>query len=341
MRIGVVGATGLVGSKLISLIENTILPITELRLIASEKSRGKKVRFKNQILNVLEISDKVFDNLDLVFFMANNEIAKKFVKIAVKNNAVVIDNSSTFRLTEGIPLITPEVNFNIINKDNKIIANPNCSTIQLVIPLNLINKTNKIKRVDVATYQAVSGAGKEAIDEYKNQIKNYFNKRVKPEILPVKGLRKHYEIIDNAIPQIDLFEEHNYTKEEMKVIYESQKILNINFSISCTAVRIPILNGHSESVTVTLKDNVNLEAIINEFKKEENLIILDDINNQIYPLATLSTGNNEVFIGRIRKDIFNNNIIHFWVVADNIYKGAAANALQIAEKCYSERIYGW
>jgi aspartate-semialdehyde dehydrogenase len=273
--------------------------------------------------------------------MASSDVAKEYVDVAISKGAVVIDNSSAFRMKENVPLVVPEVNQEVITKNDRLIANPNCSTIQLVVPLYLLSKINQIKRVDVSTYQAVSGAGKEAIDEFIEQIKNYETKKVKPQILPVKDELVHYEIINNAIPQIDVFENNNYTKEEMKVIHESQKILNKKMQISCTAVRIPVLNGHSESVTVTFENEVSLNLVKEAFNEEKNLIVLDDPKNQVYPLAKIANGKNEVFIGRVRKDIYANNILHFFVVADNLLKGAAANALQIAEKCYSEKIYGW
>src|SRR5690554_583775 len=241
MRIGIVGATGLVGEKLLHLLEESILPISELVLIASSLSEGKKIKFKNKKIEVISLSGKVFRNLNLVFFMATNEVTKNYVNVALENNCVVIDNSSYFRLSKDIPLVIPEVNFNIITPNNRLIANPNCSTIQLVLCLYALSKINIIKRVDVSTYQAVSGGGKKAINELHIQIKK-FNKNSKV----INDTQ--YPILYNAIPQIDAFTDSGYTKEELKVILESQKILNKKFSISCTAVRIPIEVGHSESV---------------------------------------------------------------------------------------------
>ncbi|QVK19432.1 aspartate-semialdehyde dehydrogenase [Mycoplasmatota bacterium] len=341
MKIGVVGATGVVGDKLIQLLNKTILPIDELRLIASERSTGKKVVFSKETIKVRPISDKVFENLDLVFFMATNDIAKKYVKVAVNKGCVVIDNSSVYRMIDEIPLVVPEVNFNEIKKTDRIIANPNCSTIQLVVILNALSKDNEIKRVDVSTYQAVSGAGKGAINELEDQIIHYRRGVKEARILPVKGLEKHYSILNNVIPQIDLFDDSGYSKEELKVIKESQKILKKNFSISCTAVRVPIINGHSESVTVAFINKVNLTQVFHNLWESENIIVMDDIENQVYPLAQHCRDKSEVFVGRIRKDYYDDHILHFWNVADNLLKGAAANALQIAEKCFEEKIYGW
>ncbi len=341
MKIGVVGATGLVGGKLIELLKNTNLPIDELKLIASNHSIGKPIVFNNQTIQVVEISDEVFDNLDLVFFMATNDIAKQYVPVAINKGCVAIDNSSAFRMIEGIPLVVPEVNFDVIKSTDKIIANPNCSTIQLVVILNTLNKVNLIKRVDVSTYQAVSGAGKDAMEELEEQIYQYKKIDVEPKILPVRGLKKHYPILNNAIPQIDLFELNGYSKEELKVIHESQKILNFKFAINCTAVRVPVLNGHSESVTATFLNPVDLQKMKQNLQSKEGIIVMDDIENQIYPLASLCCDKVEVFVGRIRKDLYDDHILHFWNVADNLLKGAAANALQTAEKCYKERTFGW
>lgn len=341
MKIGVVGATGLVGGKLIHLLENTILPIEELRLIASNQSFGKELLFKKQKIKIQKISDKVFDNLDLVFFVTTNDITEKYVEIAIEKGVVVIDNSSIYRMKENVPLIVPEINLSTIKKEHRLIANPNCSTIQLVMVLNALKKIYSIKRVDVSTYQAVSGAGKEAINEFVDQIKNYGKSMLEPKILPVKDLKKHYKILNNSIPQIDKFSQNGYSKEEIKVIYESRKILDLEFSISCTAVRVPILNGHSESVTVTFSDDVDLNKIYSILSNSENIVVLDDLENQIYPIAEICQNRSEVFVGRIRKDLYSNQVLHLWIVADNLLKGAAANALQIAEKCYQEKIFGW
>lgn len=341
MRIGVVGATGIVGTKLIKLLEKSSLPISELRLIASEKSSGKLIVFNNKIIEVIKDSDEAFDGLDLVFFMATKDIALQYVNLAANKGCVVIDNSSAYRMEKKIPLIVPEVNLHTITKENRIIANPNCSTIQLVVILNLLAKINEIKRVDVSTYQAVSGAGKEALDEYKKQLENIENKKIKPSVLPVKDLDKHYHIVNNAIPQIDIFEENGYSKEEMKVINESHKILNKDFDISCTAVRIPVENCHSESVTVTFENDVEIKKVYDILKTEKNVVVIDEPENQLYPMAKYINGKTEVFAGRIRKDLFSPNILHLWIVADNLLKGAAANALQIAEECYNQGIYGW
>lgn len=341
MKIGVVGATGIVGTKLIKLIEKTSMPISELRLIASEKSSGKLIVFKNKIIEVIKISEEAFNDLDLVFFMASKEIALEYVNIAVSKGAVVIDNSSAFRMDNKIPLVVPEVNIDVVKKDDKIIANPNCSTIQLVVILNILNQINSITRVDVSTYQAVSGAGKEAIDEYKQQLEDIGNIKIKPNILPVKDLDKHYVIVNNVIPQIDIFLDNKYSKEEMKVINETQKILNKKIAISCTAVRVPVENCHSESVTITFDDNINRDEVLEILKKAKNVVVIDEPENQLYPMAKYISGKTEVYVGRIRKDLYSEKVLHLWIVADNLLKGAAANALQIAESLYANGIYGW
>lgn len=320
MKIGIVGATGLVGEKLRELLETSLLPIEEVRLIASERSKGKKLKFKNEEIEISTLSDQVFANLNLVFFMASSEVSKEYVDKALKHKCVVIDNSSYYRMHKNVPLIIPEVNFDILTPNDYLIANPNCSTIQLALCLYPLSKINEIKRVDVSTYQAISGAGKEALIEFNSQTN-----------------LKWY----NAIPQVDAFTDSAYTKEELKVIYESQKILQKKFAISCTAVRIPVEVGHSESVTVFFENEVNLNEVLEAFNNTEGIIVLDDIKNSVYPLTLHCLGKKEVFVGRIRKDYYDNKVLHFWNVADNLLKGAAANALQIAEKCFKEKLYGW
>ena len=324
MKIGIVGATGLVGQKLLTLLENSLLPIDELRLIASQRSLGKKLPYRGKEVDVIPLSDRGFASLNLVFFMATKDVAKKYAPLAIKNNCVVIDNSSYFRLNPEVPLIVPEVNIASIKNEHALIANPNCSTIQLVVCLNALAKINPIKRVEVAPYQAVSGAGRKAIEELKSKIRDYNNK-----------------IVFNAVPHIDDFDKSGYTKEELKVIFETQKILNQEFPISCTAVRIPVINGHSESISITFENEVNILSVHQIFKNSENIIVIDDIENNKYPLVEDCQGRQEVFVGRIRKDFSNPNILHLWCVADNLVKGAAANALQIAEKCFKQKIFGW
>ncbi|HEY8365122.1 MAG TPA: aspartate-semialdehyde dehydrogenase [Haloplasmataceae bacterium] len=334
MKVGIVGVTGLVGEKLLELLENTILPISELRLIASEKSSGKLLKYKDQTLRVLPLSDKVFQNLDLVFFMATQEISQEYAPRVAQNKCVVIDNSSCFRMEKDIPLVIPKVNFHVVKSSDYLIANPNCSTIQLVICLNALSKVEKINRVDVSTYQAVSGYGKEAVEELETQILNY-RQKVPTKIFPCN-------ILYNAIPQIDKFDlSTGYTKEELKVILESQKILGQKFEISCTAVRIPIPVGHSESVSITFANPVNIAKVKEVFQNEEEIIIMDDIENNIYPYAEIAKDKKEVFVGRIRKDYYNDHILHYFTVADNLVNGAASNALQIAETCYREKTFGW
>ena len=314
-KLAIVGATGVVGRTALDVLEEFDLPISEYTFFSSKRSAGKKIYFKNSEYIVQELTDSSFnEHFDFAIFSAGGETAKHYAPIAVSKGCTVIDNSSAFRMEKDVPLVVPEVNPKDAFNNNGIIANPNCSTIQAVVPLKVMNDMCKIKRIVYSTYQAVSGAGKKGIDDFSNGTTNKFP----------------YPIQNNCLPQIDVFEENGYTKEEMKMINETRKILHSpNLKITATTVRVPVLNSHSESINVEFENEFNLEDIIKKLKSTDGIIVQDDIKNNIYPLATNANGRNEVFVGRIRNDFSVPYGLNFWCVADNIRKGAATNAIQI------------
>lgn len=316
-KLALVGATGVVGQTAQKVLTEFNLPIREYVFFASQKSAGSKIIFNNQEYTVQELTENSFDsNFDFAIFSAGSDTARHFAPIAASKGCIVIDNSSAFRMEKNVPLVVPEVNPQDAFKNTGIIANPNCSTIQAVVPLNIMNHVCKIKRIIYSTYQAVSGAGKKAIDDLNNHTTTKFQ----------------YPIHNNCLPHIDVFENNGYTKEEMKMINETKKILGRpDLKITATAVRVPVMNSHSESINVEFENEFDINQIINELKSAQGIIVQDDIKNNIYPLAINASGHNEVFVGRIRRD---NSIpygLNFWCVADNIRKGAATNAIQILE----------
>lgn len=316
-KLALVGATGVVGRTALDVLKEFHLPISEYVFFASKRSAGKKINFQNQEYIIQELNDKSFDeSFDFAIFSAGGDTAKHFAPIAASKNCIVIDNSSAFRMDEDVPLVVPEVNPEAILKHHNIIANPNCSTIQAVVPLKVMNDICKIKRIVYSTYQAVSGAGKEALDDLKNHTCHKFL----------------YPIHNNCLPHIDVFEENGYTKEEMKMINETRKILGCpDLKITATTVRVPVENSHSESINVEFEHDFEIEEMICALKSAKGIIVQDDVKNNIYPLAINANGHNEVFVGRIRRDESVPYGLNFWCVADNIRKGAATNAVQILE----------
>ena len=327
-KLAIVGATGVVGKAALKVLEEKNLPNFEYHLFASKRSCGKKVKFMGKDYTINELKEDSFDNgFDFAIFSAGSETSKKFAPIATSQGCTVIDNSSAFRMDENIPLVVPEVNSDEILNYKGIIANPNCSTIQAVIPLNVLNKYYKIKRVVYTTFQAVSGAGVKGIEDLKNTQKG------------LKERKFPYAIYNNCIPQIDVFLENNYTKEEMKMIEETRKILHIpDLSVTATCVRVPVENSHSESINVEFENEFEIDELREKLVKQEGIILLDDIKNEKYPLATLASGRDDVFVGRIRRDYSVKSGINFWCVADNIRKGAATNAVQILENLIKKRL---
>lgn len=331
-NVAILGATGAVGQEFLKLIEERNFPFAELRLLASSRSAGTEIPFMGKNYIVEEATSDSFKDIDIALF-AGGSISTEFAPYAVKAGAVVIDNSSAFRMDPEVPLVVPEVNPQAILKHKGIIANPNCSTIIMVMALKPIYDLAKIKRIIVSTYQAVSGAGKEGIDELTNQVKAYSEgKEMEAKILPSASLGKHYPIAFNLIPQIDVFLDNLYTKEEMKMVNETRKILeDYDMKITATTVRVPVYRSHSESVNVELEKDLDLAAIKDAISKFPGVQIQDDPQNQIYPMPIYTSDKNDVYVGRLRRDESAENSFNMWVVGDQIRKGAALNTLQIAE----------
>ena len=334
-NIAVAGATGLVGKEIISILEERDFPVGQLKLLASERSAGKKMTFKGEELLVETLAEDSFEGIDIGLFSPGGSVSAKFAPIAVAAGVIVIDNTSHFRMDPDIPLVVPEVNsYDIADYKNKgIIANPNCSTIQLVTALKPIHDEAGIKRLVISTYQAVSGAGTDAIDELHNQIVDIMNQR------PVKCEAFPYQIAFNCLPQIDVFQDNGYTKEEMKMIDETRKILgDDDIKVTATAVRVPVFFSHSESVNIETEDKISVERVRELLKEAPGVSLVDDPSALHYPLAVDATGNDDVLVGRIREDDSVENGLNLWIVADNVRKGAALNAVQIAEKLIKDHL---
>ena len=331
-NVAILGATGAVGQEFLKLIEERNFPFAELKRLASSRSAGNEIDFMGKKYIVEEAKSDSFENIDIALF-AGGSISKDFAPYAVKAGAVVIDNSSAFRMDPEVPLIVPEVNPQAILKHKGIIANPNCSTIIMVMALKPIYDLARIKRVIVSTYQAVSGAGKEGIDELTNQVKAYSEGReMEAKILPSASRDKHYPIAFNLIPQIDVFMDNLYTKEEMKMVNETRKIMeDYDMRITATTVRVPVYRSHSESVNIELENDLDLEVIKEAIAKFPGVQLQDDPQNQVYPMPIYTSDKNDVYVGRLRRDESADNSFNMWVVGDQIRKGAALNTLQIAE----------
>lgn len=323
-KLALVGATGLVGRTALKVLEEFKLPISNYVLFASSKSAGTKIHFNGKDYIVKELTENSFkdEHFDFAIFSAGATTSKHFAPIAASTGCIVIDNSSAFRMDKDVPLVVPEVNPEEILKNKGIIANPNCSTIQAVVVLKPLDDAYKIKRIVYSTYQAVSGAGKKALNDYENGIKKHFTP------LYSYNLEKFdYEIFDNCIPQIDVFEDNLYTKEEMKMINETRKILKKpNLSITATAVRVPVRNCHGESINIEFENSFYLRDVLDILSASIGIKV---INTPQYPMPINVSGYNNVYVGRIRRDNSINNGLNLWVVADNIRKGAATNAVQI------------
>lgn len=325
-NVAVVGATGAVGREMVKILDERKFPIKDLILLASERSAGETISFKKKELEVHELNTNSFNNIDIALFSAGSSVSRKFAPLAAKNGTIVIDNSSTFRMDSHVPLIIPEVNPSDMKKHNGIISNPNCSTIQMVVALKPILDEVGIKRIIVSTYQSVSGTGKDAIDELAEQSSQVLNNKK-----PIRKVFPH-QIAFNILPHIDIFEDNGYTKEEMKLIHETKKIFgNAKIKITATAVRVPVFYGHSESVYIETEKHISIEKLKNIYLKTNGIKLVDDISNNKYPLAIMSEIYDEVMVGRLRKDISESNGINMWIVANNLRKGAALNAVQIAE----------
>lgn len=328
MKLAVVGVTGLVGSEIIKVIEELKLPITEFLPVASSKSIGKKVKLYNKEYSIIDIDEAIDKKPDIAIFSAGSQISLEKGPLFAINGTYVIDNSSAWRMDPTVPLVVPEVNIETINEDTLLIANPNCSTIQLVVAISPLHKKIGIKNIVISTYQSVTGTGVAAV----NQL---FSEREQKEFEKVYP----HQIDLNCFPHGGSFVNNGYTTEELKLIYETQKILNDNsIEISPTVVRIPVIGGHSESVYLSFKREIEIEDIKNILSKAEGLILQDQPEENIYPMPLTAKGRNETFVGRIRADIFKKDACQLWIVADNLRKGAATNAVQIAQEVYNRFI---
>jgi aspartate-semialdehyde dehydrogenase len=321
MKIALIGATGMVGGVMLEILKERNFPFDELFLVASESSIGKKIMFLNKTYLVIGLEEAVQKSPDIAIFSAGGETSLNWAPKFAENGTFVIDNSSTWRMDKTKKLIIPEINGDLLTKDDKIIANPNCSTIQMLMVLSPIHKKYGIKRVIVSTYQSITGTGMIALSQLENEYKG------------IKGeMAYKYPIHQNAIPHCDDFLSNGYTKEEMKLSNETHKILDKTIKVSATAIRIPVVGGHSESINLSLNNPFEIEDIKTLLDNTTGVELKDDIDNFDYPMPLYSKGKDEVFVGRIRKDFSEKNSLNLWVVADNLRKGAATNTIQIAEK---------
>jgi len=323
INVAVVGASGLVGAKIRDILEERKFPVDRLFAFASKKSAGKKIKFQGKEVVIEELKEDSFVNrdIDVALFAAGGSISEKYVPLAIKNNIRVVDNSSFFRMDRDVPLIIPEVNGELVNKDEMLIANPNCSTIQSVLAIAKIYEKFGIERIIYNTYQAVSGGGERALEDLYEKKNDHWK----------------YKIYDNLLPQIDSFLDNGYTKEEMKMVNESRKILgDDSLKVTATAIRVPVTNSHGVSINLKLKKDFDMEEIRKTLEDTPGLVLEDDLSKEIYPMPATASGKDDVFVGRLRRDFSDDNSLNLWCVADNIRKGAALNAVQIAELIVKE-----
>ena len=332
-KIAIVGATGAVGEELLRVLEEHNFPVESILALASKNSLGKSVEFKGESIKIKELRKDIFKEnpVDIAFFSAGGAVSSEFAKYAVEAGAVVIDNTSHFRMQKDVPLVVPEVNEDDIKlyKKSGIIANPNCSTIQMVHVLKPLDELYDLKRVDVSTYQAASGAGMKGMKELSDGLQSFFAFKLND----FKAKAFPHTLALNLIPQIDLFdEESGYTKEELKMVNETQKILHKKIAISATCVRVPVLRSHSESLSLTFKKELDLNEAKEALKKHKHIKIIDDIKKQKYPMPLFTSDTDDTYVGRMRLDLNSKKILHLWCVADQVRVGAATNAVRIAKK---------
>ena len=325
-NVAIVGATGAVGEEMRKVLEQRDFPIKDIRLLASERSAGRRLTFKRVGIAVAELTKDSFEGIDIALFSAGGSISKKFAPFAMEAGAAVIDNSSAFRMDEEVPLVVPEINPEDVQEHKGIIANPNCSTIQMVVALKPIYDISRIIRVVVSTYQAVSGTGKKAVHELREQTKALLSDgSIKNEVYP-------HQIAFNVLPHIDVFFENGYTKEEMKMVNEAQKIMHDpDMKVTATCARVPVFVGHSEAVNIETEEKIPLEKARYALENAAGVEVVDSFEEDLYPLPVMSEGKDPCYVGRIREDESIENGINLWVVSDNLRKGAALNAVQIAE----------
>jgi len=333
-NVAVVGATGAVGEELFRVMDELNFPVDNIVPLASAKSVGTNIEYKSKEYAVIELTETSFkeNNVDIAFFSAGGNISAKYAKYAVEAGAVVIDNTSHFRMQKDVPLVVPEVNPEDIElwKKTGIIANPNCSTIQMVLSLKPLDELYGIKRVDVSTYQAVSGAGKAGMEELFHQMQDLLNFQLGES----KKDAFAHQIVNNVIPQVDVAMDNSFTKEEVKMIQETQKILHKNIAVAATCVRVPVLRSHSESITITFENDVdvNVDEVREALERFPNVEVIDDLENNAYPMPIIATDTDITYVGRIRKDLYSNNMLHYFNVADQVRVGAATNSIRIALK---------
>lgn len=325
MNVAILGATGAVGREMMKILAERSFPVEELRLLASPRSAGQKLLWQGRELTVQPAEDSAFEGMDVVLGAAENDIAKRFAPAIVKAGAVFVDNSSAFRMDPNVPLVIPEINPEDVRRHKGIIANPNCTTIQMVVALQAIERVSHIRRVHVATYQSASGAGAQAMAELERQYADLAEGR-EPKVEKFA-----YQLAYNVIPHIDVFTDNDYTKEEMKMYHETRKIMHSDIEVSATCVRVPVMRAHSESIWLETERPVSPDEARAAFEAAEGIVVMDDPAQKGYPMPLFIAGKDPVYVGRIRRDVTNPNGLAFWCVSDQIRKGAALNAVQIAE----------
>lgn len=336
MRVAIVGASGAVGQEFLQVLEERNFPLDELLLFGSSRSAGKTVRFKGQDIVVKELKhNDDFKGVDIALTSAGASISKEYAETITKHGALMIDNSSAFRMDEDVPLVVPEVNpQDAKNAPRRIIANPNCTTIQMVVALKPIEALSHIKRIHVSTYQAASGAGATGMEELAMQVKEVVENK------PVTVSKFQYQLAMNIIPQVDVFTDNGYTKEEMKMYHETRKIMHSDVKVSATCVRIPVMRAHSESIWIETERPISVEEARQAFEAAEGVVLMDKPEEKQYPMPLFLAGKDPVYVGRLRKDLSDPNGLTFWTVSDQIKKGAALNAVQIAEYLIKEGVVG-
>lgn len=340
-NVAILGATGAVGTRMIQQLEQSTIPVKSVKLLASAKSAGKQLSFKGQPITVEETTPDSFDGVDIVLSSAGGSVSKKFLPEAVRRGAVCVDNTSAFRMEPDVPLVVPEVNEEALKNHHGIIANPNCSTIQMVVALEPIRQAFGLNQIIVSTYQAASGAGQSALNELRQETQDYLDGKdmqADAKILPTKGDKKHYPLAFNLLPQIDVFEDDGYSHEEWKMIHETKKIMQGDMNdpklkVTATCVRVPVVIGHGESVYFKTTDTtLTVEQLKETLQTAPGVVLQDDPAHQEYPQPLTAEGKRETFVGRIRADKENPGSFNMWIVSDNLLKGAAWNTVQIAER---------
>ncbi|MGE8002010.1 aspartate-semialdehyde dehydrogenase [Lysinibacillus sp. NPDC093216] len=340
LTVAVVGATGAVGTKMMEQLIKRNFPIGDIKFLASARSAGKPIEFNGKTYTIEEATPEAFEGVNVALFSAGGSVSAELAPEAAKRGAVVIDNTSHFRMDPEVPLVVPEVNRGDLAKHKGIIANPNCSTIQMMAALEPIRNEFGLRKIIVSTYQAVSGAGISAIQELKAQSENWdAGKDVEANILPSGSDKRHYPIARNVIPQIDKFTDNGFTYEEMKMINETKKIMHApELNVAATCVRVPVVSGHSESVYIEVEKEATVQEIFEVLRSAPGVVLQDDIATQTYPMPIYAEGEDATYVGRIRQDLDNKKGFHLWIVSDNLLKGAALNSIQIAEAMLEDNL---